>query len=274
MQESKPLHIDVEALIKSKNPKLLKWLPRFLISYLKRIIHQEEVNDFNKRNFGKKNQEFCAAIVEEFDLKISLNNIENIPKTGAATIVMNHPLGGMDAIAFVHQLANYRTDIKFIVNDLLLNLDGLKEMFVGVNKHGANSRASKQQVAELFETDNLICIFPAGLVSRKKQGKIRDLAWKKTFLTMSRKSNRVIIPVHIKGRLSNFFYRLANFRTLLGIKVNIEMLYLVNELYKQKGQNITFNIGKPLPIAFFDKSKSDSYWAEWTKEQVYQLEEK
>lgn len=274
MQENKPLRIDVEALIKSKNPALLKWLPRFVVSYLKKIIHQEDVNSFIERNHGKKNQDFCKAVVEEFDLKLSISNLENIPKTGPATVVMNHPLGGMDAIAFVHQLANYRTDIKFIVNDLLLNLEGMKEMFVGVNKHGSNSRTSKQQVADLFETNQLICIFPAGLVSRKKKGQIVDLEWKKTFLTMSKKANRPIIPVHIKGQLSNFFYRLSNFRTFIGLKVNIEMLYLVNELYKQKGQYIQFTVGEPKNISFFDKSKSDSKWAEWMKKHVYQLAEK
>lgn len=274
MQKNEPIRIDVEGLIRSKNPKLLRWIPRFVIAYLKKIIHQDDVNSFIARNHGKKNQDFCAAIVEEFDLKLSLKNLENIPKTGPATVVMNHPLGGMDAIAFVHQLAHYRTDIKFIVNDLLLNLDGMKEMFVGVNKHGANSRASKQQVADLFETEQLICVFPAGLVSRKKNGLIRDLEWKKTFLTMSRKANRTIIPVYIKGRLSNFFYRLSNFRAFLGLKVNIEMLYLVNELYKQKGQEIDFVVGKPIDIQFFDKTRSDANWAEWMKEQLYQLEEK
>jgi len=269
--EDKLLQIDVEELIASKNPKLLKRLPKFVINYLKKIIHQDEVNSFIRRNHGKKNQDFCAAIAEEFNLKISIDNKERIPKTGPATIVMNHPLGGMDAVAFVHELSNYRQDIKFIVNDLLMNLDGLKEMFVGVNKHGANSLNSRKQVFDLFETDQLICIFPAGLVSRRQHGKIRDLEWKKTFLTLSRRDSRPVIPVHIDGRLSNFFYNLANIRTKLGVKANIEMLYLVNELYKQKGQRIHFSVGEPIPTSFFDDSKSDAEWADWTKQQLYSL---
>lgn len=270
-KKNKGLRIDVEELIRSKNPKLLKWLPRFIVSYLKKIIHQDDVNSFVERNQDKKNQAFCKAVADEFQLEITLSGLENIPKQGAATVVMNHPLGGMDAIAFVHQLANYRTDIKFIVNDLLLNLDGMKEMFAGVNKHGSNSLNSKKQVSELFDSDELICIFPAGLVSRKKKGQIVDLEWKKTFLTMSKKTNRPVIPVHIQGRLSNFFYNLSNFREFIGLKVNIEMLYLVNELYKQKGQKIHFTIGKPISAETFDKSKNDKQWTEWVREKVYEL---
>ncbi|MBN9293828.1 MAG: 1-acyl-sn-glycerol-3-phosphate acyltransferase [Flavobacteriia bacterium] len=273
MSKEKQLKIDVEQLISSKNPKLLKWLPRFVVSYLKRIIHQDEINDFIQRNGNKKNQEFCAAVAAEFELDITITDLERIPKTGPATVVMNHPLGGMDAIAFVHALADYRTDIKFVVNDLLLNLEGMKEMFVGVNKYGANSLASKKKVSELFDTDQLICIFPAGLVSRKKGGKVVDLEWKKTFLTMSRKSKRPIIPVYIDGKLSRFFYRFSNIRTFLGIKINLEMLYLVDELFKQRKKKIGFIVGEPVEIDFFDKSKSDKKWAEWMKQTVYQLGE-
>lgn len=273
MNKGKQLKIDVEQLISSKNPKLLKWLPRFVVSYLKRIIHQDEINDFIQRNGNKKNQEFCAAVAAEFELDITITDLERIPKTGPATVVMNHPLGGMDAIAFVHALADYRTDIKFVVNDLLLNLEGMKEMFVGVNKYGANSLASKKKVSELFDTDQLICIFPAGLVSRKKGGKVVDLEWKKTFLTMSRKSKRPIIPVYIDGKLSRFFYRFSNIRTFLGIKINLEMLYLVDELFKQRKKKIGFIVGEPVEIDFFDKSKSDKKWAEWMKQTVYQLGE-
>jgi putative hemolysin len=273
MSDIEIVRMDVEKLIASKNPKLLKWLPRFIVSYLKKILHETDVNYFLERSKGKKNQAFCAEVVDVFDLDVTIDNMERIPASGPVTIVMNHPLGGMDAIAFVHALANYRTDIKFIVNDLLLNLEGMKEMFVGVNKHGSNSLNSKKKVADLFETDELICVFPAGLVSRKKRGIISDLEWKKTFITMSRKrGDRVIVPVHINGRLSNFFYNLANFRSFLGIKVNIEMFFLINELYKQKGRKVPFIVGNPIQISAFDKSKSDVKWAEWMKEKVYTLE--
>lgn len=263
--------IDIRNLIKSKNPRLIKWLPNFVIKYLKRILHEDEINDFLDKNGDKKNHDFCAGVLNLLSIETSLIGIENIPKSGGVVLAMNHPLGGMDAIALVDALKDIRPDIKFIVNDLLLNLEPMKELFLGVNKHGKNSVKGLQSIDELFSSGSLVCIFPAGLVSRKIKGKVQDLEWKKTFVNLARKNNIPILPVHINGKLSNFFYRLSNFRTKLGIKANIEMLYLSDELFKQKNAHMTFTIGELIPIEKIDKSKSPKAWAEEIRAKVYEL---
>lgn len=263
--------IDIRKLIQSKNPKLAKLIPGFVYSYLKRILHQDEVNDFMRRNGHLKNEYFCNAIVKEFDLKIDVEGIENIPGQGGVILVMNHPLGGMDAMALVYALHEKRTDIKFIVNDLLLNLTPMKDLFVGVNKHGSNERKLHTQMTELFSSDAVIGIFPAGLVSRRIKGEVTDLEWKKTFVRYARRHKNPIVPIHIEGRLSNFFYNLSNFRRFIGIKANIEMLYLSDELYKQKGRHIRFVIGKPLHADQLTGGKSDEEIAQEIKSTVYKL---
>lgn len=262
--------INVRRLISSKNPRLIKWIPRFIIRYLERILHQEEINTF-LRTYDYRNQEFCTGVVKEIGMTYEISGIENIPKTGKCTIVMNHPLGGMDAMLFVDALKDHRTDLRYIVNDILLNLEPLKDIFVGVNKHGRTKSGSLMKVNELFASDKAVCIFPAGLVSRKSKGVIRDLEWKKTFVKQCRNNDQIIIPVYIDGRLSNFFYRLANFRKFLGIKANIEMLYLSDELFKQKGKHIRFVVGEPVMARDLDHSKSDVQWAQWFKDKVYAL---
>lgn len=264
--------INVRRLIASKNPRLLKWLPGFIIRYLERILHQEEINRFLRENKGLVNQDFCKGVLEEIGVTYSIEGVENIPKTGKCVLVMNHPLGGMDAMVLVDALRDHRTDMKFIVNDLLMNLEPLRDIFVGINKHGKTSSSSLLQVNELFASEQLVCIFPAGLVSRKKKGLVRDLEWKKTFVRQSKLNDQLIIPVHIDGRLSNFFYRLSNFRTFLGIKANIEMLYLADELFRQKGRHVKVTVGKPVAAASLDSSKSDKEWAEWFRQEVYKLE--
>ncbi|MBI3237632.1 MAG: 1-acyl-sn-glycerol-3-phosphate acyltransferase [Flavobacteriia bacterium] len=263
--------INVRRLIASKNPRLLKWLPGFIIRYLERILHQQEINSFLVENPTLVNQEFCDGVLNHIGVKFSIEGIENIPKEGKCVLVMNHPLGGMDAMVLVDALRNHRTDMKFIVNDLLMNLQPLSGIFVGINKHGKTSARSLAQVNELFASDQCVCIFPAGLVSRKKKGLVRDLEWKKTFVRQSRANNQVVIPIHIDGRLSNFFYRLSNFRSFLGIKANIEMLYLADELFRQKGQHVKVTVGKPIDAITLDKQKSDTEWAEWFRQEVYKL---
>jgi putative hemolysin len=266
--------IDVKALIESKSPRLAKWLPRFVISYLKRILHQDEINDFILKHKNDYNADFCDAVVDMIQMKIVVKGLENIPKTGPLVIAMNHPLGGMDAIAFVSAVKGHRTDLKFIVNDLLMNLTNLHGLFVGVNKYGKTELSTRQQIMNVFESEEAVCIFPAGLVSRKQHGVIRDLEWKKTFVRYAVKYDQPIIPVYIDGKLSPFFYRLSNFRKFLGIKVNIEMLYLADELYKQKNKTITFIVGEPILPENLNSKISEREQAQNIKESVYKLAEK
>lgn len=269
MSENK--FIDVERVIRSKNPKLLKRLPRFVVRYLKRIIHQDEINNFLEVHKDKKNQEFCEEVVNYFNIKIEVKHLDRIPKEGGIVIAMNHPLGGMDAMILVTALQNHRRDLKFIVNDILMNLHSLNEMFVGVDKIGKNKTSTRQQIEDLFTSDEAVCIFPAGLVSRRHSNSVEDLEWKKTFVTYSRKYNRTVVPVYIDGRLSSFFYRLSNWRKRLGIKANIEMLYLSNELFKQRNKTMKFVVGNPISEELLHSGLSDRQLAQKVKQIVYDL---
>jgi putative hemolysin len=263
--------VDVERIIASKNPILLKRLPRFVIAYLKRILHQSDINTIIEENRNLKNEAFCLEIVERFKLNLESAGTQHIPLKKGAIFVVNHPLGGMDAMALVAIMSKYRTDIKFIVNDILLTLDNLSGLFVGVNKHGNNVKQSLKDVDALFASNEAVFVFPAGLVSRKVGKEVVDLDWKKTFVTQSKKYGKPVVPVFLDGRLSPFFYRFSKLRQWLSIKVNIEMLFLVNELFKQKNKTIRIIFGEPLEATTFDSSKSDKQWANWVKDKVYKL---
>ncbi|MGB0850722.1 MAG: 1-acyl-sn-glycerol-3-phosphate acyltransferase, partial [Bacteroidia bacterium] len=216
--------------------------------------------------------QFCRNVIKEFNIKAEIRGIENAPKEGGVTFASNHPLGGMDALAFIDQFSHYRKDIKFIANDVLLNLKPMSDIFVGVNKMGTTAVPSLKNVDAVLGNEESVVIFPAGLVSRRKNGVVKDLEWKKTFVTRARKHNVPIIPVHIEGKLTNFFYRLSNLREWLGIKANIEMLYLVNELFKQKNTTIKITFGKPIYPEELDQSiKRDRAWAQDIKERAYSL---
>ncbi len=269
---NEPKFIDVEKILREKRPGLAKWLPKFIIRYIKRILHQDEINAFLVEHKDKKNAAFCQEVLDYFNIKVSMENLDRIPKNGKITIAMNHPLGGMDAIILVTALQGHREDIKFIVNDILMNLDNMKDLFLGVNKIGKNAVSTRTRIAELFKSDQAVCIFPAGLVSRKKRGKVRDLVWKKTFVTYAKEEDRTIIPLFIEGRLSNFFYRLSNFRKFIGIKANIEMLYLSNELFKQRDRHMRFVVGEPVTKELLFSTEDDRALAQDIKAMVYQLE--
>ena len=266
--------IDVERAIKSKNPRLYRWMPKWLIRYLKKVVHQDESNVVMEANKGKNGFEFSTNIIKHLNVKIETFGIENIPKSGGAIVAMNHPLGGMDAIAMIVEVYPIRNDIKFVVNDILMQLENLRDLFAPLNKHGSNSKESLQSLLELYASDKLVFVFPAGLVSRRRGGKVHDLEWKKTFITRSRRFEKAIIPVYVEGELTNFFYRLSNLRTRVGIKANLEMFYLVDELYKQKGKTLRIVFGEPISHTTFDTTKNDLEWAQWVKEKSYELKQR
>jgi putative hemolysin len=201
---------------------------------------------------------------------LELKGLENIPATERCIIAANHPLGGLDGMALMLAVSQVRKDIVFPVNDILLNIKNLRELFIPINKHGSNAENIKI-INDTFASDNVICYFPFGLVSRKSKGDIKDLEWKTTFLSKARRFKRDIIPTHISGRNTNFFYNLANLRKSLKIKANIEMLYLPDELSKQKNKILVFTFGKAVPYGFFDKRHSMTEWAELMRQYVYKL---
>jgi putative hemolysin len=264
--------IDVKNVIYSKNPALARAIPGFVINYLKRMVHQDELNEFLLKWGHLKDSELIAAGLKHFEIKFKVSGSENIPKTGRFIFVSNHPLGGLDGLVFIYELSKHFHDIKFPVNDILTSIKNLSGIFLPVNKHGAQAKDAAILIEQAYSSDDQILYFPAGLCSRKKRGVIKDLQWHKSFISKSIQHRRDIVPAFFSGRNSDFFYNLANFRKLLGIKTNIEMLFLADEMFKQKDKEIKLIFGKPIPWETFDKKRSAPEWADWVKSKSYDLE--
>ncbi len=271
MTENDSMKIDVEGVLKEKNPQLAKRIPRFLIRYLKRIVHQEEINAFLQKNKELYGLSFINEVIKYMELKIVVNGFENIPDNGRFVFAANHPLGGLESIVLMKIVSSKYDDFTFVVNDILMSIKPLASLFVPINKHGSQSREALSLINEVYRSDRQILYFPAGLVSRKIKGKIVDLKWQKSFVVKSVEYKRDIIPVYIDGRNSEFFYRLAKLRKFFKIKANIEMLYLVDEMMKHKGKTITISFGEPISYSYFDKSKSPDKWAAYLHNLTYSL---
>jgi len=264
--------IDVEDVIRSKNPSLAKAVPKFAINYLKRIIHQDEINALLKNNGKLRDAPFIRASLEFLEIKYKVFGTENIPQSGRYIFVSNHPLGGLDGLVFIDELSKHFSDIKFPVNDILMNIRNLSGIFLPVNKHGGQAKDAIRQLEETYASGSQILYFPAGLCSRKKRGVIKDLKWHKSFISKAVQHKRDVIPAFFSGRNSNFFYNLSNIRTFIGVKTNIEMLYLPDEMYRQKNKDLMLVFGKPIPWQTFDNSRSALEWAAWVKTKSYELE--
>ena len=263
-------YINLDEVLKSKSPVLNKAMPWFIKSWLKRVIHQDELNYYIKNHGHLMGIEFIDSVLSEMGVELVTEGMENIPEKGRCIIASNHPLGGLDGIALMLVVGRKRPDLVFPVNDILMNVKNLEPLFIPINKHGSNAENIKI-INENFASDKLICYFPFGLVSRKRRGKIEDLEWKTTFITKAKRFKRDVIPANISGRNTNWFYNLSNFRKKLGIKANIEMLYLVDEFAKQKGETLKFYFGKVVSYKTFDKRYKNEQWAEFMRQYSYKL---
>ncbi|MDR0795164.1 MAG: 1-acyl-sn-glycerol-3-phosphate acyltransferase [Tannerella sp.] len=265
--------IDVKEILQQKAPKIAKKIPGFLVNYLIRLIHQDEINDILERHQDIDGVEFMQALVDEFEVTLETNGMDHIPKDNRKYIfVSNHPLGGLDGVCLGALIGKYcDSKIYLLVNDLLLFIPNFQSIFIPVNKHGAQGKRAALKIEDAFQSDRQMITFPAGLCSRKRNGQIRDPEWKKSFIQKAVEYQRDVVPVYFEGRNSNFFYRLANFRVRLGIKMNFEMLYLPDEMFKQQKKLFRVYFGKPVPWQTFDHSKRPAEWAEWVKQKVYAM---
>ena len=270
--------VDINKILRDKAGDKARYVPGFVVNWLKKIIHQDEINQFFVQEGDKQGVPWLDDALEFLDMTLHVEGRENLPAPDDGkryTFVSNHPLGGIDGVAIGQVLGHqYNGRIKYIVNDLLMNIHGLAPFFIGVNKFGKQGHNFAVQVDEMFNSDNNVIIFPADLCSRRNNGVIHDLPWKKTFVSKSVETHRDVVPMFFEGQNSNFFYRLANISKKLGIKFNIAMLFLVDEMFKNRGKTFTLHIGKPIPWQTFDSSKTHREWALYVEDIVYKIPEK
>ena len=276
MQPDKaPFQIDIDEILRSKAGPKAKRIPRFIVAWLKRRLHQDQVNDCLRIVGDKEGVPWLKGCLDFLDTKLEVKGLENLPSDADGrrfTFVSNHPLGGQDGVALGYVLGtHYDGRIKYLVNDLLMFLPGLAPLCIPINKTGKQSRQFPAMVEAGFSGDDHILMFPAGLCSRRRHGVIRDLPWNKTFITKSVQHQRDVVPIHFEGRNSDFFYNLANLCKTLGIKFNIAMLYLADEMLKNRHKTFRVTIGKPIPWQTFDRSRSATEWAQYVKDVVYTL---
>lgn len=267
--------IDIEKILQDKMGSKAKYVPNFMVNWVKKIIHEDEVNRFLWESRDKTGTEWLTECVKYLQMTIEIEGLENLPDKNDGklyTFVSNHPLGGQDGVALGSIIGkHYDGRFRYLVNDLLLNLPGLKPVSIGINKTGKQSRDFPRMVEAGFSSDNHMLMFPAGLNSRKINGVIRDLPWTKTFITKSVEYKRDVVPIHFSGQNSERFYKIAHFSDKYIKKVNIAMFFLVDEMYKNVGKKFKISFGKPIPWQTFDKSKTPIEWANFVQNKVYEL---
>lgn len=269
------IKIDVSKVLKAKMPKYYRFIPSFLVKWLERVIRQDELNYLLLKNKDLEGVDFANAVLADLDIKLDVVNSSLLPEKGSGKyiFVSNHPLGGLDGMALISLLGKqYDKNIKFIVNDMLSQLTPFADIFLPANKVGRQSHEVAARINEAFMSDAQIITFPAGLCSRRRSdGSVGDLDWTKGFISKSIQYRRDVVPIFFDGLNSNFFYKVAHLREKVGIKFNIEMIYLPGEVFKNRGKRFTIYIGKPIKWETFANGRSQRNLAQEVKQIVYNL---
>ena len=267
--------IDVDKILQSKMGDKAVRVPRFLVSWLKKTLHQDELNAFLWESRGTMGSAWLKDCLRFLRNEVRIIGEENLPLAEDPrryTFVCNHPLGGIDGVAIGSVIGGrYNDNFRYLVNDILMNLPGLAPLCIPINKTGRQGRDFPRMVEEGFASDHHIVVFPAGLCSRKINGEIHDLPWTKTFVTKSVQTRRDIVPMFFSGRNSERFYRIANLCKALRLKFNAAMLFLPDEMMRNRGKTFELHVGRPIPWQTFDGSRTPAQWAQWVQQETYQL---
>lgn len=268
--------IDVRKILQDKLGSKMRFVPGFLVNWFINILHEDEVNRYLWESRHLSGTDWLEECVRYLDAHLVVEGMENLPDDSHGeryTFVSNHPLGGVDGVALGSIIGrHYDSRFRYLVNDILMNLPGLAPLCVPINKTGKQSRDFPKMVEACFNSEYHVLMFPAGLCSRKIDGKIQDLPWTKTFISKSIQTKRDIVPIHFSGQNSNKFYRIANIAKTLRLKFNPAMIFLVDEMYKNVHKEFKITIGKPIPWQTFDKTKSAQQWAQHVRQIVHEMD--
>lgn len=274
----KPLKIDLHSILKERmSGKLFRFIPGFIITSLTKIIRQDELNEILSVTFPARGSEFSRKVLNHLGITVEVKGLENILERKRLMFASNHPLGGLDGITLIAVLGEKFGDdgIRFLVNDMLMNVEPLKEMFLPINKYGKQGREATKAINTAMASEMQIFQFPAGLCSRmQSNGEIKDLEWQKSFISKAIEYDRDIVPVYFEGKNTDRFYKTARMRKKLGIKFNIEQALLPSELCKAKGSHYRIIFGSPIKNEELKKSgKPLKELAAEIRERVYTLRE-
>jgi putative hemolysin len=264
-------YINIEKQIKESNSLFLKKLPRFVIRLLAILIKQDEINRILNKYSDSEGADFLQKLILELNIHIEIEGIENLPDNGKCFFVANHPFGFIDGLVLTNTVAEKYGEFKGIGNEMFMMVPHLRPVIAAVNVFGTNPREYLVELEKVFRSEIPITHFPAGAVSRIINWKIQDGEWQKSFISKAVSCKRDVVPFYFSGRNSLFFYSVFMFRKMFGIKTNLELALLPHEIFTKKNKTIKVKIGKPVSNETFDKSLTHIEWAQYVKDQIYNL---
>ncbi|MBQ5829945.1 MAG: acyltransferase [Alistipes sp.] len=249
------MHLDIREIL---SKRIGRRLPKFISRPLEKLIHQDELNGFFATCEGATPEEFLKKAFEFLNVTHTVEYTAPLADDERYIFASNHPFGGLDGMLLVDALVERFGDAGAVVNDLLMNISYLEPLWIPINKYGKQSVEKGRRYDEAFSSPTKqILTFPAGFCSRYIDSRVQDIEWRSHFVKDALRYNRKIVPVFVEGTLSKRFYRIYRLRRFLHLNVNLELVLLVDEMFRQRGNHIHIRVGAPVDVATLEGSRGD-----------------
>ncbi len=189
------------------------------------------------------------------DLRVE--GIENLPATGPALIVANHPTGIADGIVLHAVVSAVRDDLFIYANhDMIRVLPQTEELIAPVEwrlekRSHAKTKATMDYTRAALGQGRIGLIFPSGRLAKRRGLTLHERPWMASAVMIARKFGAPVIPVHIRARNSALFYLLD------AIHPTLRDVTLFNEVLNKAGHTYRISIGEPIDPATLPPRSED-----------------
>ncbi len=198
---------------------------------------------------GKSGLEIFDYMSDLLHLQVLVDGLEHIPASGPALVTPNHPAGIADGIAVFDAFKDKRADVCFVANrDAVRAASGLAEIIIPVEwrvheRTTQKTRETVRAINQAFADDRLVVIFPSGRLAEPTLRGLKERPWQTTALSFARRNEVPVIPMHIKGENTAFYY------ITWYINTELKDMTLFREIVKKAGRPYRLTIGEPFQLA-------------------------
>lgn len=228
-----------EKLVSSRAWPLVKPLLYRILHYGEAVRMADEIAPLA----GQAAMEYVSGLL---DLGLDISGLENIPTSGCFIITANHPTGIADGVAVYDALRKVRSDIAIFTNrdavrvnprlaDFLIPVEWREEL-----RNHTRTKETLKLSSRAFREERAVVIFPSGRIAYWKDGRLNERPWQPSAVTLARRQNVPILPVHVQARNSGLFYWFANWNT------ELRDMTVFHELLNKKGKTFRIAFGRPI----------------------------
>lgn len=177
-------------------------------------------------------------------LKVAATGLERAPTAGRLVVICNHPTGIADGIAVFDALKQVRPDICFYANaDAHRVSPRFGEVLVPVEwveakRTREKTRLTLQLTKEAMDAERCLVIFPAGRLARRQaDGSLCDPTWMSSAISIARKYEAPVLPMHVAGPWSTLFHLFH------GRSDELRDITLFHELLNKQGRAFALTAG-------------------------------